>query len=569
MIERMVWLLLANAGALLLTHAGHRRLRTGVAPVDAVLFVVLHLLLLSGSVLAAGMTGALSARGLGISGTLVLGLLLILGEHRRIAIPPRPEMGRWTLAMAGIVGIRMLAQVWLYAPFSSDTAAYHLPKVAEWVRAARFTREMGSDLAATFPAGFELVEAWWAALLHHDVLIELAGVEYAVLGFVAVRALGSALGLSERASWTAATLYVLVPLFNLQATSCLNDAPVAALVIALFALAAWNASPALLMLPLGLLAGTKATGCFALPGILLLWAWNRRNPKTAPSGKRVAAGFSALAAGTGIFWYARNYLWFGDPVYPVHSPSALTDLNLFHVQTGPSWNSLASNLSTLVSSMVRDDLMPPMAMANRTAEWGWVPFSVGAVAVILEARRDPRIRRALTAFLLSALCVLAMVNPDSWFARFVLFFPAIACIATAGLAEQCRPAALAAAAGALLQFLGTMVPRDMPPRAMARLVAMPWREKSVAGLLSTPLPEGPIGVYGVARMRTYQFYGPDFARDVVYLRPEDPVDLPKLMRQHGLSVVAVKLPRRMNVQFQELVSRGDFRKLDEDLYALR
>jgi hypothetical protein len=568
MIERAVWLVLANAGALLLAHAAHRRMRTGVGHVDLLLFLLLHLLLLSASVLAAGLTGLLTARGLGIPWTIALGLLVALGEHRRVAVPARPDIGRWTLAAAGIVGVRMLAQVWFYAPFIGDAHAYHLPKVAEWVRAGRFTREMGVDLAATFPAGFELVETWWTALLHHDVLIELAGVEYVLLAVAGVRSLGVSLGLSARAAWTAATLYALVPLVNLQATACLNDAPVAALVIALFALAASNPHPALMAIPFGLLLGTKATGCFAAPGILLLWAWNRRGPRTAPACRRTAAALSVLAAGVGVFWYLRNALWYGDPVYPVHTPSFLRDVNLFHVQTGPTWSSLHGNLSTLVSSMVRDDASPPLAISTHTSGWGWITFSIGAVALVLEARRDGRIRRALACFVISVAAVLATVNPDHWFARFVLFFPAIASIAAAGYAEGCRPASFAIAAGAVLQFLGTAVPRELPPGEGTRFAGLPWRERSLARLESAPLPDGPLAVYALLRTRTYGYYGPDYSRDVVYLRLAAPKELPALMRQRGLSVVRVNLPRRLMVDFQAMVTEGTFRALEDGLYEL-
>src|SRR4029079_11987710 len=100
-----------------------------------------------------------------------------------------------------------------------------------------------------------------------------------------------------------------------------------------------------------------------------------------------------------------------------------------------------------------------------TSGWGWVTFSIGAVALVLEARRDERIRRALACFVISVAAVLATLNPDYWFARFVLFFPAIAVIAAAGYAEGCRPASWAIAAGARPPVLRPPGAPELPPGA--------------------------------------------------------------------------------------------------------
>ena len=99
------------------------------------------------------------------------------------------------------------------------------------VRAGGFTREMGVDLCAPFPAGFELLEAWWVVFLRHDVLIELAGVEMLLLCAAGAYALAREVNLTERPAAWAAFLTVLTPGLYLSATACLNDIAIAALVI--------------------------------------------------------------------------------------------------------------------------------------------------------------------------------------------------------------------------------------------------------------------------------------------------------------------------------------------------
>jgi hypothetical protein len=121
--------------------------------------------------------------------------------------------------------------------------------MAEWIREGRILHAPGTDVRETFPAGFELLEAWWTVFLHHDFLIEMAGVEFLALAFAAVAALGRTLGLAPRAAAAAGLLYLLTPGVHLLAVSCMNDAPVAALFLSSAALSLPRASRALVLIP--------------------------------------------------------------------------------------------------------------------------------------------------------------------------------------------------------------------------------------------------------------------------------------------------------------------------------
>src|SRR5204863_2985827 len=135
-----------------------------------------------------------------------LALLLLRGAHRRFPRPAAVDMGRWLATLLGIVALRLLLQVYFFSPHMGDAVAYHLPKLGEWIRAGGFTREMGLHPHTTFPAGFELVEAWWVVFPRHDLLIEMAGVEFLALAFSATYALARWLGWGQRTSFLAATL---------------------------------------------------------------------------------------------------------------------------------------------------------------------------------------------------------------------------------------------------------------------------------------------------------------------------------------------------------------------------
>jgi hypothetical protein len=568
MIEGLAWMAVANAGLLLATHAIHRRVATEHRSLNGVLFILIHLLLMSSSVLVAGVSGCLTPRALGLSGAAVLGLLLLLREHRTVRLPARLEIGRATAVLAVMIGVRMLLQVWFLCPINGDAVSYHLPKVAEWVRSGAFTREMGVDFCAPFPAGFELIETWWVVFLHHDVLIEMAGVEFAILAFLAVRLLGEGLGLSPKAACLASTLYVLTPTFNLQAISSVNDAPVAALVLSIAALTLHRAHVLLLALPLGLLLGTKATGLYTMPGWFLLAFFNRKQPWLRPGALRAALLVAGTAAAVGVFWYLRNYIWYGSPVHPLRSGDLTYYERLFYIQMGPNLNSLRYNVSEFVTNLIYDDRFGLSPMGTAGAGWGIVPFSVGALALILEIRRDPAFRRAAAAFGVSICFVLLMVKPDAWVARFILFAPALPCIAAARLSESVRPVALLLALGAAFEFTGTLLPQERPTGVMIALMRRPWRERSADALYKLTPPGDPLAVYATLRSKTYLMYGPDFSRRVLYLRVAGPEELAAEMERRGVRFVYVNILRRVQYDFEELVRKGRFRDLGEGYFAL-
>jgi hypothetical protein len=566
MIEGLLWMVFAHGALLLAAHALLRRIRTEQPAMNAVLFVLLHLLLVSGVVLIAGVAGMLRPRPLGVFGAVLLAVLLALREHRTFRLPPKPEIGRPTAVLATLIGFRMLLHVWFLSPSDVDAVSYHLPKIAEWVQRGAFTREMGSDYCAPFPAGFELIETWWVVFLHHDVLIEMAGVEFAVLAFLAVRLLAEGLGMSPRSAFLSATLYVLTPTFNVQSVACLNDAPVAALVLSLVAFVVTRAHPILLALPLGLVAGLKATGLYTLSGWVVVAFLLRKQPFSRPASVRAVLPLAVIALAVGAFWYLRNFVWYGNPVYPVKSGPLSYFERLYYIQVGPSVGSLWGNLGDLVSDLIYDRRHGYSPLSAGVAGWGIVPFSLGALAVLHEIRGDRKMRQVAGGFLISVVTVLLMVKTDAWFARFILFVPALACIAVVRMAERMRPAAVLLALGAGVQFVGTTLPQHHPAEKILSLMKMSWRTRSSAGLFRIDPTEEPVGVYAPLRSPVYLLYGPDYSRRVEYLRVRAPSELAEEMDRRGLRLVFVNILQRPRYEFEELVRRGTFRQVHDNYY---
>jgi hypothetical protein len=555
MILRLLAMIAANAASVLGARLLSRPFLVGDPAADAVIFLVLRLLLISAVILTAGATHGLSAGVLGSLGTVAFASLLL---RLRMTGPRLPQAGSavvgWIAGGATILfAIRLLLQVWFFAPHTEDVLSYHLPKIAEWIRAGGFTRELGVDNHATFPAGFELVETWWVVFLHHDVLIEMAGVEFLILAAAGAAALGVRLGLSLKQAYLAGFIYAMTPGLMCQATSCLNDGPVAALTVACFALLAHGASwgPVLVAMSLGL--GVKATFGYALPGILLLAYCVRREPRSRKTSRVAAFSAAAFAIPTGAFWYVRNWVTYGNPIYPIGEQA-------LPIQSQPKWSSFLGNLNSLLGDRLYDR-GPYGAFLDGISGWGGVSFACGILGTVLWMRESSGIRKLGAAFLVSLAGVLLMSKGDDWFMRFCLFFPALLSIASVRLCETCRPVLPCVVIGLLFQFVGTCLPYDLPLKKFERLASQPWRSRSSSEIFEFKASDPVVGYFATNRGPAYCLYGPDFSRQVIYLRSRTPEGLEKEIREAGLrTIYLADLEIHDERLIEDCVKRGKLRR---------
>ncbi|HVE39268.1 MAG TPA: hypothetical protein VNM14_05225 [Planctomycetota bacterium] len=537
MILDLGWMVLANGSVLIAARALSRAFASGNAAVDAVLVLLFRQVLIAALVITAGIMGLLCAEWLGILAmTLAVPVLL-----KKPAAPEgparRPDLGPAVLAVAALIALKVLAQVWLFAPYNYDALSYHLLKVAEWVRAEGFTREMGLDSHVSLPAGFELVETWWTVFLRHDVLIEMAGVEALLLAAVGAFGLAKHLGLSDRFAGLAGLATAACPAVQVQATGCLNDLATAAFVIASLLLIAERVAWPIVLVAVGLGIGTKPTFAYTLPGLALL-AWTvRREPAApckGPPAERLAIG--ALGLALGAYWYARNAWWYGNPLHPV-GMHGLSD-RMGKIQLGMNPSSLGESLLALVESRIYDRAERIGPLLTGVAGWGPLVFACGTVALLAGLREDARLRRLTAAALASVACILLLTRTDPWNMRFILFLPAIFCVAVARTCEKVPRMIPIAAAGLAYALLSSLLPGEITRAEATVLWSQGWRERSVAPLVFGPIPEADaIGCFFDVRRKPYPLYGPDFSRRLVYLRAASSDELIALMEKEGLRYV--------------------------------
>jgi hypothetical protein len=520
MILGFLAMLVANAATILGARSLLRLVRIGKASTDVVLFLLLRFVLISAAVLIAGAAHGLTPGVLGLAGLAALAALVARGAHRGL-VPVHPlNWDRWVLAAFALLALRLLLQVWFFAPYSGDALYYHLPKVAEWVRAGAITRETGADLRSLHPAGFEVYEIWWTVFLHHDVLIEMAGVEFLVLAGAATYALAREFGWTEKVASVAALIFVLTPGLSLQATACLNDAPVAALVVATLALIVAKAHPLLLLVPIGLGTGIKPTFVYALPGLGLTLLLLRQKSGVALPSARAAAAFAALALGIGAVWYLRNWALYGSPIYPVGWEGLKTPTGGHLQRLGPSLRGLQENLASFLDIRVYDRLQPADPICPGNFNWGAAAFALGAPALVAVLRRDAELRPVAIGLGVSLLTVFALVELDPWNSRFVFFFPVLTALALARLWERHRSVAVLGALALASGFLAGCVPATLPRDTLARMAKESWATRATDPPPQLPGDGTPLGLLCENFVNGYSFYGPDYSHRIVYLRDE-------------------------------------------------
>ncbi len=560
MILGFLAMIVANAATVLGARSLLRYVRVGRPAPDFVLFLLLRFLLISTVVLAAGAARVLNPAVLGLAGAAALAALVARGRHRGLLPLARPEWDRWMIVALAVLALRLLLQVWFFAPYAGDPLYYHLPKVAEWVHAGAITRETGADLRSLHPAGFEVYEIWWVVFLHHDVIIEMAGVEFLLLAGAAAYALARELGWSEKVAAVAALLFVMTPGLHLQATACLNDAPVAALVVSTLALVVAKAHPLLLLLPIGLGTGIKPTFVYALPGLAFTaWLLRKKAASALPS-VRVAAAFAVAALGVGAVWYLRNWVLYGSPIYPVGWAGLKTPTGGHLQRLGPSLSGLRENLACFLDIRVYDRIQAPDPVGAGNFNWGAAAFALGAPALIPVLRRDAALRPVAIGLILSLLTVFTLVELDPWYTRFVFFFPVLTSLALARLWETQRVVAVLGFLALASGFLASAVPASLPRKELAALATQRWSARALAPP-PKPTPDGaPIGFLCENFANGYSLYGPDFSHPVVYLREERLDDLLRHVEQERLTFFYTDaVLRKKRPMLDEGVRRGRLR----------
>jgi hypothetical protein len=482
---------------------------------------------------------------------------------------PRPHPGRllrgspWATVLVGLATAELIWRVFLAAvlpPFAYDALNYHLTTTAEWIQRGQLVTPSLNSCCAHYPLNAELSFVWPALLLGDDTLVQAVQIGFAVLGALAVAGVGRIAGLSRKGAAAAGAMFFLTPVILAQSNTNYNDVAFTAMFLCglYFVLRYITSPPRTAYLGLGGLAagfalGSKGTG-FLYAGVLLLvvaggvlFLIHRRSTRPALALAAVAT-FTAGLIVTGGFWYGRNLVSHGNPVYPFEVKLAGVQIfsgpsRLNAILSNPVQYHGESNWYRVLHSWARDAIRTPAGGATYDYQevvggfgiaWPWLmlPALVAFTAFAVRRRHD------LLFALLLPVAVIFLLQPYQWWSRFTLILPAMGAVALVHLVERSRRRArigLQLASAVLVLFGAELATRRIAPASRApeisalRVVQVafgPARDRTLGRLffpeyawLDRIPSHATIDVeLGKEPRFVYPDFGPKFSRPVYALR---------------------------------------------------
>jgi hypothetical protein len=355
-----------------------------------------------------------------------------------------------------VVAIAWAAWVWLQLwrlaslrpPYDWDGLYYHLPAIHEWVTAGRVSwiGHIPDIPFVNFPMGVEVTSFFVHHLLQTSRWVNAGNLPYWPLAFLALVVIAKRIGVRGVWSWAAGALIVSAPVFVSQSVSCYIDPGFAATVMACIAASCvfvfdtkenrsrwWDAS--LLGLTVGLALGSKGTGLpFAIVVVVVsalgaLWVWGSKR-RLLVTRLGVVVAVSLLVGG---YWYTRNAILAGNPIYPIQLSVGgkvliegwdhvqFTDANL------PPWLVRYPGPSRMFVSWLQRDR--PISGYAPVGGMGYVWLAGAVPAVLLlwlltVGRRYPGPVRQFAFVTILVVCLL-VAQPATWWARFTVWLHAL------------------------------------------------------------------------------------------------------------------------------------------------
>src|SRR5262245_29427741 len=394
--------------------------------------------------------------------------------------PPERELLRriapWTAILLVVAAAEVVWRTFSAAvlpPYAWDGLSYHLTTTAEWIQRGKLVTNPLNLCCAHYPLNTELTFVWPGLLLGNDTLVDGVQIGFVVLGAAAVAGIARIAGCSRTGAAAAGAIFLLTPVILAQSATNYNDVAFTGMFLCgLFFVLRYVVSgvvrPAYLALAglgAGFALGAKGTGLI-YAGVLLLVvvggvALRRRSQPLVASGAVLA--FCAGLLLTGAFWYGRNLVDHGNPVYPfdlsvagirlfsgpLHLSQILSDPIQYRGQ--PNWERVARSwfhdaTPTRGGSGFYDY---QERIGGFGIVWPWIALPAITVFVAFAVRR----RRDLLLTLILPIAAIFLLQPYEWWSRFTMILPALGAVAIVHLIERVRGRARTALAAAVVALV--------------------------------------------------------------------------------------------------------------------
>jgi hypothetical protein len=230
------------------------------------------------------------------------------------------NIGKKLLLLAFFLILTLTTFQALTPPWDYDGLMYHLQGPRIFLDSGRIL-PLPDTWGANGPFTIEMLYMF-GLRFGSDTFAKLLHMSYAILLVIATFTFGRRF-LGRQGGWIAAAILVAMPIFPLWASWAYADMAWALYeFLSVCALIVWIMTTrrewlVLSSLAMGLALGSKylALGSFAVLGLVVIWASRKQGLKHIVQN---AAIFGGVALLVGLPWYLKNWLWTGNPIYPLY-----------------------------------------------------------------------------------------------------------------------------------------------------------------------------------------------------------------------------------------------------------
>ncbi len=507
---------------------------------------------------------------------------------------------------------RILFHIWYVPPYVWDTMVYHLVNVAEWVQKGRIHHVINPVGRLYWPATFEVLEAWFAVFLHHDLLVKVGPFLFYLVAGASAYAIARVLNLSRKLSAFVVIIYLYTPSLAIQATACKNDVGIAAVYLLSIALLLdilkngyRNHRQFLIIIMAQLMGiGIKPYMTFiaVAPILIVIFIIIRHGFRGIfqfqqnPSKSMITLWtILILCSGLlGFYWYIRNAVVFNNPFHP-------TDFRLFGklifgtgdaVQYGPGQRGSASlvglwqNTKSLVTDKIFDQKGVFSSSLGDISGWGWFNFVCGLPALAYGLIFIKYLRLLIISFILALLSLFAFISVDPWYMRFTLWFPVVFALSFAFLLSNLSYRWLRGILMLLgvfclmLNWIAVLNVGEISVDDFKRMMELPPLKRSTAELthhydgaykkaLQIIPKDEVIGFCFPNNGWAYPLYDSDFSRQLKYVPIGDMGFLNSMKQQNIRYLFIERITPEQTELIKKAVTEGLLKKIEEFLYALQ